>query len=161
MPIEYTDAEIKELLSERKPVRKQDLARIVPKPKRDAFSERELWVVGADGNHFVIKVRQNNINPLDFSVILGVKNKRTQQIFRLRRYNGKSHEHSNKLEGERAFYNFHVHQATARYQNAEGETEDAYAVPTKEYGDVRSAIACMIKECGIELPPDQPELFSL
>jgi hypothetical protein len=43
----------------------------------------------------------------------------------LRRHNGKSHEHTNQIEAG-AFYDFHIHRATERYQEL-GMREDAYA----------------------------------
>jgi hypothetical protein len=160
MPIEYTDDEITKLLAERKPVLKEDLDRIVPKAKRAGLFERELTIVGDGGNYFVIKVRQSSVNPFDFSVIVCVRMKSSQTLFRLRRYNGKSHEHTNKLEGTPAFYDFHIHQATERYQEAEGMTEESFAEKTRKYSDVMGAIAIMVTECGIELPSNQGDLFS-
>ena len=50
----------------------------------------------------------------------------SNRVFRLRRYNGKSHEHTNPIEKE-IFYDFHIHTATERYQVLENKKEDTYA----------------------------------
>jgi len=71
---------------------------------------------------------------------------------RLRQYNGKSYEHSNKLE-KQTFYNFQIYTATERYQEL-GKDEDAYAEQTERYSDLQSAIDCMLSDCGFKLPAD-------
>ncbi len=43
----------------------------------------------ATGERFVVFIRQAEINPLAFSVILGYRMPGLNRIFRLRRYNGK------------------------------------------------------------------------
>ena len=79
-------------------------------------------------------------------------------LFRLRRYNGKSHEHTNRLEG-RTFYEFHIHTATERYQDS-GLREDAFAEPTTRLADFVGAVACALDDCGFDRPqPPQPSLF--
>lgn len=120
---------------------------------------RAIWsYVGENSNEFRLILRQNNINPLDFSVILAYKPKNVNQWFRLRRYNGKSHEHGNKLEKER-FYDFHIHIATDRYQKL-GAREDAYAEPTDRYSSRTGALDCMFQDCGFDIPSDpQGQLF--
>ena len=75
---------------------------------------------------------------------------RTSTLLRLRRYNGKSHQHSNKIEKE-TFYDFHIHQATERYQ-VSGFDEDGYAAISKEFADIQSALNCLVKDCSIVLP---------
>jgi len=73
-------------------------------------------------------------------------------MFRLRRYNGKSHWHTNKLE-HFTFFDYHIHQATQRYQEA-GLEEDAYAEPTDLYADLNDALQCAVRDCGFQLPPN-------
>jgi hypothetical protein len=76
----------------------------------------------------------------------------------LQRYNGKNHEHTNPIEGE-TFYDFHIHQATERYQEI-GASEDTYAKPTDRFADFQQGITCMLKDCGFEMPLDsQGRLF--
>jgi hypothetical protein len=83
---------------------------------------------------------------------------KSNQLFRLQRCNGKSHEHTNPIEGE-TFYDFHIRQATERYQEI-GANEDTYANPTNRFADFQQAITCMLKDCGFEMPLDsQGRLF--
>ena len=114
MPLCLSDEDIQRLLEERKPLPKNYVQRLMLKPKR-GHKEREMQVKGTSGSDFRVIVRQNDLNPLDFSVILAYQAPNSNQFFRLRRYNGKHGEHTNKLEEQR-FYNFHVHTATERYQ---------------------------------------------
>jgi hypothetical protein len=124
------------------------------KEKR-GHKEKEITLEREDRSQFKIIVRQNVINILDFSIILGYMAPRSNVLFRLRRYNGKSHEHTNKIEGI-TFYDYHFHTATQRYQEA-GFEEDGYAEPISEYADLQSAGECLKKDCGILLP-DQAQL---
>lgn len=97
------------------------------------------------------------INPFNFSVILGYQLPDLYTIFRLRRYNGRSHTHTNVLERQ-TFYDFHVHTATERYQRA-GFTEDFFAEPTNRYHDLKSAIDSLLNECGFRSPMEEAPLF--
>jgi hypothetical protein len=114
LSILLTDAEIAVLIQEVKPVESGYLSKVQLKPKR-GHKERELDIVGADGSEFRLILRQSLLNALDFSAILSFTPTSTTQLFRLRRYNGKSHEHTNQIERE-TFYDFHLHFATERYQ---------------------------------------------
>jgi hypothetical protein len=158
MPIQLTDTEIAKLLIERKPLPSDYQERMVTKPKR-GHKERELDIKGVDGNEFRVILRQSLFNPLDFSVILAYRVPTTNQLFRLRRYNGKSHEHSNKLEGV-TFYTFHIHKATERYQQESGLREDSFAEATDRYSDFNGAIRCMLEDGAVDVPADpQLDLF--
>ncbi len=157
MPVLLTDNEIADLIGEPKPLPDDFRDRIQTRAKR-GHRERELDVTGAAGNAFRIILRESSINPLDFSVILAWMPPQSNTLFRLRRYNGKSHEHTNKIEQE-TFYDFHVHRATERYQKS-GLREDAFAEANPRYQDFAGALRSMMEECGFELPSNyQPELF--
>jgi len=157
MTSRYSDEEIARLIAERKPLPPDYISRIQMKPKR-GHKERELEILGSTGTEFRLILRQSNFNPLDFSVILACCPPRTNQIFRLIRYNGKSHEHTNLIEGRR-FYSFHIHIATERYQEL-GSKEDSYAEPTDKFSDFQGALQCLREECGFELPDkNQLDLF--
>lgn len=159
MPDYLTDNEVRALLQETKPLPVDYQRRLLARPKR-GHSEVELDVHGASGSAFQIIVRQSLSNPLDFSVILGYCPPNSNQMIRLRRYNGKSHEHTNPVEHE-TFYAFHIHQATERYQFS-GHREDTFAQPTDRYGDIHGAIDCLIHDCAMELPPEaKTPLFDL
>ena len=95
---------------------------------------------------------------MDFSVILAVRVPQSRRLFRLRRYNGKSHEHTNHIERV-TFYDFHIHFATERYQEI-GAREDTFAEPTDRYSDIGGALDCVISDANFEVPPgSQSVLF--
>ncbi len=157
MAARYTDPEIQQLLAERKPLPDDYRKKLKLRDKR-GHREAELPVTGASGSEFRLIARQNSLNVLDFSIILAVCPPGSNQLFRLRRHNGKSHEHTNQIEGN-TFYDFHIHMATQRYQEL-GMREDTYAEPTDRFGDYESALRCLIDDCGFETPPDpQIRLF--
>ena len=111
------------------------------------------------GSNYLVILRRSRINTLDFSVILSIERPRSNQVFILRRYNGKSHHHTNKIEGTR-FYDFHIHQATERYQ-LHGMNPEGYATPCDEYSNFDEALFCLLRDCNFEKPRDQhPELFN-
>ena len=151
MPVYLTDKDIRALLQEPKLLPSGYERRLEPRSK-GGHSEAELPVQGADRSAFRIIVRRSLANHLDFSVILGYCPPKTSQMIRLRRYNGKSHEHTNPIERQ-TFYDFHVHQATERYQES-GYREDTFAEPTDRYADVRGAIQCLFADCAVQLPPE-------
>ena len=157
MAITFLEHEIESLTNERKllPPDWRSLTRL--RSKR-GHEEQHIDIGGEAGSEFRLILRQNKINPLDFSVILAVRVPGSNQLFRLRRYNGKSQEHSNRIEGVK-FYDFHIHVATERYQEL-GTREDAYADPTDRYGDYQGALRCLIADANIEVPQDlQVDLF--
>ena len=149
MTILLTDNEIESMVNEQKSA-PPDLRNISQlKPKR-GHKEWLINVLGDSRNEFRIILRQNKFNHLDFSIILAVRLPRSNKIFRLRRYNGKSHEHTNHIENE-TFFDYHIHFATERYQNA-GAREDAYAEPTDRYNDFYEAYDCLITDAHLVIP---------
>jgi len=153
----FTDAEIEQLLLERKDLPEDYLIRMRLRPKR-GHKERDVDVVGEKGNKFLVILRQSLSNIFDFSVILAYCPKGTNDVFRLRRYNGKSHQHTNGIE-HTTFYDFHIHRATERYQDL-GSREDAFAEPTSRFSDFDSALSCMLHDCGFRMKAEgQPSLF--
>ena len=153
----YSDREIAALLQERKALPADWRSRSQLRPKR-GHEERDLWLDGDAGSNFRVILRKNTINVLDFSIILAVRVPHSTKIFRLRRYNGKSHEHTNHIEGD-TFYDFHIHIATERYQEI-GTREDAYAEPTDRYGDFHGALVCLLDDANFDVPPEaQASLF--
>ncbi len=152
-----SDKAIAQLISEVKEVPKNYQQRLRPRAKR-GHRERELDITGAGGSRFQLRIRQSIPNPDDFSVILGYIVPGTNRFFRLRRYNSRSHWHTNKIEGCR-FWDFHIHFATERYQR-KGLDEDGFAKPTERYSDLHSALQCMLDDCSFRLPPaSQMTLF--
>ncbi len=111
---------------------------------RNQNSRVEFDVDCNTGERFVIAIRQNEINPLNFSVILGYRMPGLNTIFRLRRYNGK-HTHSNPIEKSGRFRDFHRHTATERYQKL-GAKEDHFAEIDKRFHGIDSAIKCLLED---------------
>ena len=112
MAAKYSDADIKTLIEEKKPLPMDFRSKIRLREKR-GHKEQELDVQGANGHQFRILV----------------------------------------------FYDYHIHTATERYQEL-GMREDSYAEPSDRFSDLNTAINCMLKECGFEVPHDpQLKLF--
>ena len=157
MAVTYTDPEITMLVEERKPLPAGWRQLTSLRPKR-GHKENSLDLGGVEGNQFRLILRQSNANPLDFSVILAVRVPQSNRLFRLRRNNGRSHEHTNSIEGD-TFYDFHIHTATERYQDL-GSREDAYAEATDQYSDFAGAVDCMLADAGFDTPVgDQLSFF--
>lgn len=114
MAVSYTDDQIDALVRERKPLPADWQGRTRMRAKR-GHEQRDLDLIGDAGTKFRMILRQSRINGLDFSIILAVIVPQSTQVFRLRRYNDRSHEHTNQIEHE-TFYDFHIHFATERYQ---------------------------------------------
>ncbi|HUS58674.1 MAG TPA: hypothetical protein VM141_08490 [Planctomycetota bacterium] len=153
----YLDKDIEELLHERKQFASAFPNSLQLRQKR-GHKEQEFSVKGEAGNQFLLIVRQNDLDPLDFSVILAACPANSNRLFRLRRYNGMSHEHTNIIEANR-FGGCHIHRATQRYQEL-GIAEDSYAEPTDTFVDLQSAWRCLLADCGFELPQNpQIDLF--
>jgi len=157
MAIILKDEEILELVQEKKTL-PYKLQNIFQMKDKKGHKEQEITLKRNNGSLFKIILRQNKINVLDFSIILGYMASKSNILFRLKRYNGKSHEHTNKIE-KNNFYDFHIHTATERYQDA-GFDEDGYAEVSNIYSDIHSAAEYFIKECNVSLPEDpQMRLF--
>ena len=150
MAAPYTDLDIEELLRERKPLPQNWRNRLSSRLKR-GHREGSIDCTGADGNVFRLILRRNRVNHLDFSVILAVQVPFSNRLFRLLRCNGRSHQHTNSIEGD-TFYDFHIHMATERYQQI-GSREDSYAEVTNEYSDFQGAVNCMVREAAFDFPP--------
>ena len=161
MGVFLTDEKIAELLTEPKQCDGALLHKLVRGMKHKkgpgaGYMENSIEIarLSPEEGRFYIIVRVNIENPLDFSVILGYSSGGSR-IFRLRRCNGKSHEHTNRIEKFK-FYDFHIHTATERYQRANMKEED-YAEATDRYTDFYGALRCLVSDCGIDATPDKQE----
>lgn len=148
MPVFLSEAQIGELVGEKKRL-PDDYERKLRTRAERGHDEADVTIEGSGGAQFRVIVRKGRSSTLDFSVILGFLPQKSNTLFRLCRYNGK-HQHSNRLEGEE-FYDFHIHQATERYQHS-GYREDTYAEPTDRYSTVEQALQCMFDDCGFDAP---------
>ena len=136
-------------LAEPKP--EVDPLALVPRKLKRGHLEASKQVEGGAGSKFRVIVRQNRLDVLDFSVILGWEMPSLMRVFKLKRCNGRSHQHRNHLEGTDPFFDFHVHIATERYQ-AHGSSEEHYAEPTSAYTDLNGAIRHLLETCSFALP---------
>jgi hypothetical protein len=148
-----SDDQIGALLREAKPF-PAGLSPLTNTTEKNLHVRKDWTLTAASGNTFVIKVRRSVLNPFNFSVILGYQLPNVHRVFRLRRYNGNSHRHTNIIE-KQVVTGFHVHSATQRYQTS-GFSEDAFAERTDRYYDLPSAVDCMLAECGFKSPDDGP-----
>ena len=156
MPVELTDTQIAALINEPKPLPRDFKQRLMNLRPRNSHRSSQLTIPAPSGHVFEIILRQG-MNPLDFSAIFGYHSPATGRIFRLRRYNGKSHVHGNRIEGT-TFYDFHIHVATERYQ-ALGSREDTYAEPSRRFATLAVALECLVEDCGFERVSQQRSLF--
>lgn len=150
------DNEIAVLIAEGKML-PDELANLAPRLRSTKAGHKEAShdLTSKEGHEFRIMIRQSTINSLDFSVILAYLPELTTEVLRLRRYNGKSHEHKNPIEGNK-FYEFHIHTATERYQQRDPDYPDMFAESTNRYADLSGALKCLIEDCGFELPDGAP-----
>ncbi|HXO42343.1 MAG TPA: hypothetical protein VN999_12895 [Thermoanaerobaculia bacterium] len=151
-----TDREIQELIAEPKQL-PTDFGLVALKTRRGSRFAGIDFATTA-GNKYFIFLRQSLYNPLAFSAGLGYH--LSTRDFRLKRYNGKFHEHTNPLEHE-TFYDFHIHMATERYQ-LRGNREDCYAERAgQRFGSLKDAFYCLMDDCNVVLPgpPEQRSLF--
>ena len=111
-------------------------------------------VAAADGGSFILRARQNVLDPYDFSIILSYQAAAGSE-FILRRHNGPSHVHRNPIEASRFAGVCHIHEATERYQ-LRGSNAEHYAEPTNRFHDVATALACMLDDANFEPPAEAP-----
>src|SRR5438132_9774066 len=77
------------------------------------------------------------------------------------RYNGASHPHPNRLEGNRIDFVPHIHRATERYLRANLKPE-GFAENTTRYTTLSGALHELVNDLhvtGLDTKPDHPELF--
>ena len=144
----FTDKEIEDFILEEKPF-PDTIDKFLNFKESDGHKRASVTIDRPDGSQYNINLRQNVNNVNDFSVIIAYQCKGNNKDFKLRRYNGKSHEHSNKIEKSR-FYNFHIHISTERYQKI-GAKEESFAEETSRYTNLNEALECMIKDCNIKV----------
>jgi hypothetical protein len=148
---------IRELIDESKPI-PDGLCPLTRLTQRHQHMRRDFEITSNMGNAFMVAIRQSMLNTFDFSVILCYQMPGLSTLFRLRRYNGKSHYHSNPIENT-VFREFHIHTATARYQ-LRGPKEEHFAETTNRYADLDGAIDCLLNDCGFRKPIENSPLFT-
>jgi len=155
-----SETEIDSLLGEEKRLPLEWERRVQVRPKSNqSFKERGFEIEGVSGSHFRVVLRQSNLNPLDFSIILLFRDSEGTE-YRLIRFNGRHPSgHTTKWEKRRARPNSgfrnecHVHRATERYQ-LEGLDIDGYAEVTHDYDSFETALDRFVGARGFRLPND-------
>ena len=144
-----SDEQIREYISEIKTLPKNFKPML--KDKNIGHFQFNYDIVGENGNSFKIIIRQNKINPLDFSVIFGVLI--SGKLFKLVRYNGEHGEHTNKLDGK-VIEGFHIHRATKIYQE-NGFREEGYAEKSNRYSDWKTALKLLLEQNNFQIEVDE------
>jgi hypothetical protein len=157
MAIFLSNAEIQVLILEEKRIEGKAL-NFSSMKKKKGHKESDVLIARSDGSNFKIILRQNSNDPLDFSAILAFSPQGSNEDFKLKRYNGKNHQHTNRLHKNK-FYDFHIHTATEEYQRA-GMKEEMFAEQTQRYSTLTEAFTCLTQDCNVILPEDkQLKLF--
>ena len=148
------DADVKVFLSSRKYLSQKDIDSLrhpsIPNGAETRYLRSKINVRDDFENRFEVFVRVNNEIPGDFSVGVIYRPEGYDKGIVLRRYNGNSHSHTNKIEREKIVRKFHIHEATERYQDAGYKAED-YATISTGYSTYQEAIDRMIDECNLRV----------
>ena len=107
-----TDLDIHSHLQTPKMVVNPNSGRIIPK---EGHFQINVALRSANGENYTLIARQNDIIPEDYSAILALEVSGGKTII-LRRHNGSSHTHKNKIEEDLIEDVTHIHIATERYQ---------------------------------------------
>lgn len=153
----FPDGKISQLIQEQKVFGDNWEKQVQGKHKRGG-KEASISLKGEFGSKFQLVVNQNSFNRANFCIVLGFYPVPSKKLFRLLRYDGNDHAHTNKLlKGdsiEFIEYQCHRHISTERYQDA-GEKSDSYAEPDNRYSNLEEAFECAIQDCNIVYPYDK------
>ena len=151
-----TDEKIQQLALMPKRVKNAN-ARMIPDANHD---KKEFLLESEDGTEqFRVFVRQNKTLNDDFSCGIQWIPAAVEPLI-LARFNGSSHEHPNRLDGEKLSLICHIHRTAERYIRANLAPE-GYAEATPAYTTCNGALHALTVEfhiSGIETIPDHPEL---
>ena len=149
-----SDAKIAEMIAERKTLPLDWMQQLNRFKDRDDRYEAEVDLEGDAGTRFRIIVRSSRIKANDFSVVLIAALPENPE-FRLLRYDGRSHTHRNRMEGNRIRREPHIHRATERYQQDPcGLPHDGYAEQTDRYQDLAGAWNCFLSDVDLQYPEE-------
>ena len=151
-----TDERISELILVEK-ILPGNLATIMKLNPKYGNNQKDLKIQAVDGSKFEIKLRQSKVNSFDFSIVLLYDEGTTNSLFTLRRYNGTSHRHQNKIEKNIIHYKFHIHTATERYQLLGGK-EEGYAEESTLFSDFHGAYELFKNECNFTNDSDNGQM---
>lgn len=120
--------------------------------------ESTCEVVSDAGDDFLVYMRQNNILDDDFSCGIKWKTSDGEWVV-LARYNGSSHIHTNRIDGEVFVRQCHVHQITVEAVQR-GWSHENYAVANELYLTLDEAKCLLATEFNVqELVPKNSQLL--
>jgi len=93
----YSDQEIAQLIAEPK-ILPSDWTTKVQLRETRVCKTKKFEIEGTNRTKFCIILRQSRFNSLDFCIVLGYYPNNSNKLFHLKRYDGKSHEHTNPIE---------------------------------------------------------------
>lgn len=133
---------------------------------KDGHEQVNYIAVALDGSgyEFEIYKRQNLREGMEDSFSCGISWVAPNgETLTLKRYNGPSHDHPNKLEKVKLGLTCHIHIATERYIKANRKAE-GFAVATTRYSTLEGAFHCLVVDCkihGILTTSDNPNQTKL
>lgn len=131
--------------------------------KRDSGNERVTYILSdEEGNSFNLYLRQNYKKGMEDDFSCGLSwILPSGETFTLIRYNGPSHNHTNKLEGKKLGFVPHIHKASKRYLD-ETTKADGCAEATDRFHTLDGALHCLMSDCnitGLSANPEQLGFF--
>ncbi len=155
------EQQIQTFLAEEKWISRAQVARLKhPRKCRNARNlSGRVEVTGKSGTRFVIRVRQSQNDPMDFSVILALSRPNRKQL-NLIRCNGHHGPHLNHLDGTKISANTcHVHRITERYQACGIAEPERFAKATQAYNSLESAVEYFCTCFGVHVHGEEPNMF--
>ncbi len=112
------------------------------------FRQLSIELCSQDQKHrFKLYMRQSNLDEDNFSCGLSYLESNESDIT-LARYNGSSHVHVNKCDGQRFDFQCHIHQANEASLKVSKKIEN-FAIQTDRYKNLSGAIQCVLKDFNI------------
>lgn len=134
---------------------------------KDGHEQVNYKAIATDGSghKFELYKRQNLRDGMEDDFSCGISwIAPNGETLTLKRYNGSSHSHMNRLEKVRLGYTCHIHIATEKYIKSNRKAE-GFAEATNRYNSIEGALHCLVIDCkisGITTTPDntnQTKLF--
>jgi len=134
----------------------------------NGYARQNFTVQSEDGtlSTFEIYLRQNQRPEMQDNFSCGLRwIAPNGESLTLRRYNGPSHRHGNRLENATLDFKCHIHFASEKYIQS-GLKAEGFAEETNRYRTLEGALHCLVTDCkitGIQTRPDaleQEDLFT-
>ena len=112
------------------------------------FRQLSLELCSNDEEYrFKLYMRQSTLDDDNFSCGLSYLESNENDIT-LARYNGSSHVHVNKCDGQRFDFECHIHEANEESLKVSKKIEN-FAIKTNRYTNLSGAIQCVLKDFNI------------